>query len=71
MKQFDNMCEKHTRFPKNNFHVFLLVVDHAPIEERVRDSSIFPGSLSTDGEGKNMFKASGHSAHIFLQILAY
>lgn len=27
-------------------------LDRAPSEERIRDLSIFPGSLSTDGEGK-------------------
>lgn len=28
------------------------ILDRAPSEERRRDPSIFPGSLSTDGEGK-------------------
>lgn len=33
-----------------DFHFFF--IDRAPSNERVRDLSIFPGSLSTDGEGK-------------------
>lgn len=32
---------------------FFYLSDRAPSEDRVRHSSIFPGSLSTDGEGKS------------------
>lgn len=38
----------------------LLILDRAPSEERVRDPSIYPGSLSTDGEGKKQQQLNLH-----------